>query len=122
MKATAERIIEFISELDTYDATQKKFLEQAQDNAAWAIERYADDVIYARAMTRLVRPLIAIHAEQGESAFLEAVKAVRNDAMRQLVNGAWRHNSTSMLQNAINQWESEALAKFIDKLRYFNFD
>ena len=79
MKATAQRLMEMISDLDTLEAAEKKFMEQAQQNAAWAIERYAGDVIYGRTMARLVRPLLAIYTNEGDDAFVEAVKTGYSD-------------------------------------------
>lgn len=122
MKSTAQRIMEAITDLDTFDAVQQKFIEETQRNPAWAIERYAGDVIYARAMARLVRPLLAIYTDEGEDAFIEAVKVQQKDATHQLVIGVWRSSSTSMLQNTMNQWEAGAIAKFVDRLRYIRWE
>jgi len=110
----AETIYKKLTEMDTLREVEVAFANShAKQGAAWAIESMAADIFAARQVARLVRPLIEARADLSDEEWLVRARATKDSAARQLLDGHWRHNSTSMLQNAVNQWESEALSKFV---------
>lgn len=122
MNTTA--LCERLKAMDVLGDTVAKFdaFRKRHDLVA-AVAHYTDDLIIARALTRIVRPLITDYGTVSEEMWLSMVREARDDATRQLIGvRLWRSNSTSVLQNAVNQWEAEALARFVDDLRYFKLD
>lgn len=117
----AEQICDMIAKLDTLDADQKKFEAEVlgAGGATWAIERYADSMFYARQMARIVRPLVATYETMSTDEWLKTVKRANRDMTDRLIQNHGRHNSTSILQNAINQWEAEAMSKFVHMVGYW---
>lgn len=117
----AEQIHEMIANLDTLDADQAKFEKEVlgAGGATWAIERYAADMFYARQMARIVRPLLAAYETMSTDEWLKTVKRANREMTDRLINNHGRHNSTSLLQNAINQWEAEAMSKFVTMVGYW---
>jgi hypothetical protein len=117
-----ERLYKRLKELDELATVNQRFDEMRAEGGevgvTWAMERYAEQVFQARAMARIVRPLIELREGKTDPEWLAIVRDVRSDIIRSLINGHWRSNSTSMLQNAINQWEANAMARFVDMLRY----
>lgn len=123
MALDTNRILEMLKSLDTLATVEAQLTaEIAKSGAAWALERFAADVFYARAMARIVRPLIEAHDDVTTEEWIAGIRHERNEATRQLVDGCWRSNSTSVLQNAINQWEAHAIGKFVDYTRYWALD
>lgn len=108
-------IVKQLYQIDQLEEIEARFdKERETGGLAWAIETLANNVIYGRAMARLVRPLIHLHTQISEDEWMVALKSARALAVRELVTmGHWRCNSTSMLQNTVSQRESEALADFI---------
>lgn len=116
----AARLLKRLKDLDTLTALEVRFAEHAQAvNLACAIERYGASIIRAHALARIVRPLIA-DREEGRDVdeWIVRVKAERDAAVRHLVQGHWRASSTNIMQNAANQWEAEAMAAFVEMLRF----
>lgn len=125
---TIDRIHEVIADLDELDAVQEKFAKEVNGTggAAWAIERYAGEVIYARQMARIVRPLLETYAEIDHSIsadeWIKMVKDVRREITDRLIRLHGRANSTSVLQNAINHHEAEAMSHFIQRMNYIRWE
>lgn len=120
----AARLLKRLKDLDTLDAQLARFGEHAKKvNTASAIELHGGPIITAHALSRIVRPLIGDREEGLDTEpWIERVKAARDDAARHLLQGHWRSNSTSIMQNAINQWEAEAMAAFVEMLRFAGLD
>lgn len=119
-----EQLYDMLKGLDTLDEMQEKFAAECigPGGATWAIERYADDVFFARQMARIVRPLLKAHETMPAHEWLVLVRRANREATDRLINNHGRHNSTSILQNAINQWEAKALSRFVQRLSYHLID
>lgn len=120
-RTAADALLDMLKSLDTLDGVQAKFTEEVTGvgGAAWAIECYADDVFFARQMARMVRPLIKAYDEKPADEWLKMVRRAHRENTAHLINNHGRHNSTSILQNGINQWESEAMSKFVNMVGYW---
>ena len=122
---TVEQLYNALVEMDTLDAVQADFEKEVAGagGAAWAIERYSESVFRARMMARLVRPLIEKYPEIGHvvtaDQWMAQVAYTVKETTDRLLNGYGRHNSTSLLQNAINQWEADSMAWFINHMKYY---
>lgn len=119
----AARLLKRLKDLDTLDVLLARFEHAKKVNTASAIGLHGGPIITAHALSRIVRPLIG-DREEGLAIepWIERVKAARDDAARHLLQGHWRSNSTSIMQNAINQWEAEAMAAFVEMLRFQGLD
>ena len=127
MKTTADQakmVWNMLQDFDTLDKMQAKFVEEATGagGATWAIERFAGDMFFARQMARMVRPLLEARETTTDAEWLTLVKDARRETTDRLVRLHGRHNSTSMLQNTINEWEAEAMSRFVDRLGYWLMD
>ena len=135
MKTTADQakmVWNMLQDFDTLDKMQAKFVEEATGagGATWAIERFAGDMFFARQMARMVRPLLEARETTAgrwgrsltDAEWLTLVKDARRETTDRLVRLHGRHNSTSMLQNTINEWEAEAMSRFVDRLGYWLMD
>lgn len=108
------RLVEHLRSLDQTEAIDRKFDEhRAKHGLAAAVVQYGDDSVHALMVRRLVEPLLRAHVEMSEEEWSAAVRNQAHYATRRLLEGCWRANSTSVMQNAVSQWESIALADFI---------
>lgn len=111
-------MIERLREVDTLETLDVKFdadRARPNHNLAWTVERFAQDIFFARKMDQFVRPLLeSLDAGMDMDEWVAMVENTRDDAIGMLVDGHWRASSTSMMQNFINQCESEAAAWFVD--------
>lgn len=116
-----DQMSSMLASLDTLDEIQAKFAAEVVGvgGASWAIERYADQVFYARQMARLVRPLLNTYEDKDAGEWMKQVKHVYRETTERLINNHGRHSSTSLLQNGINQWEAEAMSKFVNMVGYW---
>ena len=128
MTTSAEALHKIIAEFDTLDADQAKFMEEASSagGAAWAIERYGDQMFFARQCARIVRPLLkayeSIVTPDDAAEWIDMVKDAKREYTDRLIRMHGRHNSTSVLHNAINQWEAEAMSRFVERMNYIRWD
>lgn len=128
MRVTADQIHSLIVEFDTLDADQAKFMEEAAGGggAAWAIERYGEQMFFARQCARIVRPLLnaygKIKSDEDRAEWLDMVKDVKRECTDRLIRLHGRHNSTGNLQNVVNQCEAEAMSRIVSRLDYVRWE
>jgi hypothetical protein len=119
-----ERLYKALVGMDKTDEIAKKFDEAREEGGlGWAVDRYAEHVINAQQTARIVRPLISMYPEMQGHEWIARVREQRDRIIRDLViHLHGRSNSTSMMQNAINHWEAEAMSNFVSMLEYCILD
>jgi len=117
----ADQISAVLASFDTLDSDQAKFMEEVSGagGATWAIERFGGQMFFARQMARIVRPLLERYETTESDEWVKLVKNTRREIVDRLINNYGRCNPTSTLQNAINQWEAEAMSKFVTMIDYW---
>lgn len=111
-------LYEQLKRIDELEAIEKRFERACSEGGlAWAIECHADHVIFGRQLAVLTRP--HINAYEETDAWFNSVKVAWQDARRRLIRRHGRHDSTSVLQNMINDAEAEAMSRFVEMLERF---